>query len=241
MDQSPNFRLSRISTMWSRVLDAHDPAGEDLQTARQALASEYGPAVQRYLLGALSDEDGATELYHEFTIRFLQGDFHRAAPEKGKFRKYLKTVLINLVNDYHRSRKQDPMQFRATLPEPAAGPESLNDAHTLESCLQEELMARAWTALEAKNSTYHAVLLMRVETPDMSAREIGELLDRSVGGPMATATVRKTLERARTRFSDLLLDEVLTVVESDSVEAIQAELDELGLLPYCRSALDRRF
>ena len=195
------------------------------------MLDRYGSVVQRYLLGAVRDEETAQELFHELTIRFLRGDFRRVSPEKGRFRRYLKTVLINLVNDYRRSRDHQPLPFRSTSQDPAVMPESTEEGNSLETCLQEDLLERGWQALESANPTYYAVLRKRAEDVDLSVREIGEQIDEFPGGPMTAANVRKTLERARTQFSNLLLDEVLKIVESESVDEIRAELKELGLRP----------
>jgi hypothetical protein len=48
------------------------------------------------------------------------------------------------------------------------------------------------------------------------------------------------LARSRVKFAELLLDEVATSLERPTHEELAAELRELDLLKYCRSALDRR-
>jgi hypothetical protein len=46
----------------------------------------YHRAVHRYLLGALRDEDAAEELFQEFALRFVRGDFRWADRGRGRFR-----------------------------------------------------------------------------------------------------------------------------------------------------------
>src|SRR4051812_43279977 len=90
-------RLSNISTLWTMLLCAHDAPKDRAQSARHALLERYGRAAYRYLLGAVHDSEAAKELAQELAVRFLRGDFHRADPDRGRFRDYLKTALIHLV------------------------------------------------------------------------------------------------------------------------------------------------
>ena len=84
------------------------------------MLQRYAGAVFRYLLGAVRDADAAEELSHEFAVRLLRGDFHRATPERGRFRDYLKTALINLVNDYFRNQQQRPRSLESSALDAAA-------------------------------------------------------------------------------------------------------------------------
>ncbi len=72
-----------------------------------------------------------------------------------------------------------------------------------------------------------------------SAQVAGELGAR-LGRPLTAAGVRQTLHRARDRFADLLLDEVVHSLDRPAVTHLEDELIELGLLEYCRPALERR-
>ena len=123
--QSLDAHLSRISTLWSTFFQAHK-SGDAAVAARQALLERYSGAVYRYLLGAVRDEDTAADLAQEFALRFLRGDFHRADPQRGRFRDYLKTSLIHLVNDHHRDRQQQPAPLASDSPAPSEA-DSEND------------------------------------------------------------------------------------------------------------------
>ena len=68
----------------------------------------YCGSVYRYLLGALRNGDAAIELFQEFAMRFVRGDFHRASPTRGRFRDYVKTALINLVTDHFNRQNSKP-------------------------------------------------------------------------------------------------------------------------------------
>jgi hypothetical protein len=58
--------------------------------------------------------------------------------------------------------------------------------------------------------------------------------------PFTDAGIRKTLQRARQRFAELLFEEVASSLESRELDDVEEELIDLELLPYCRSALPRR-
>src|SRR5215218_5179677 len=98
-------RLSRIETLWPAVERAHGAPPEESAAAMWDLLRRYRGAVYRYLAGAVRDPDAADELFQEFALRFLRGDFRRADPGRGRFRDYVKSALINLVNDHHSRRR----------------------------------------------------------------------------------------------------------------------------------------
>ncbi len=231
-------RLSRITTHWTGVIQAHHGTTTSAEGARANLLQCYAGAVYRYLLGAVRDPETAEDLSQEFMVRFLRGDFRRANPERGRFRDYLKTALINLVNDHYRKLKDRPLAFEAGLPEPAA---SLNESgEDFRGIWREEVLERTWEALRDSRANYYAVLRLRVDNPEMPAREIAERLTAELGKPTSGDTVRKTLERARVKFADLLVQEVEASMDSPDHAMLKAELKELDLLPYCRSAMQRR-
>src|SRR5438876_1024348 len=95
-------RLSRISTLWSVVRQAHDGSATGVCVAQQQLLERYGGAVRRYLMAALRDHDATDELFQTFAYRFLHGDLRGANAERGRFRDFLKGVLFHLIADHHK-------------------------------------------------------------------------------------------------------------------------------------------
>jgi RNA polymerase sigma-70 factor (ECF subfamily) len=235
---SLNERLSRISTLWTVLFQAHRAEGDEAAAAQRALVQRYSGAVYRYLLGAVRDEDAAHDLAQEFALRFLRGDFRRADPERGRFRDYLKTALIHLVNDHHRARQKWPRALPPDSPEAAAAaPDSDREFLT---GWREELLERTWKTLGEENAAYHAVLLFRVENPDVPSARVAEELSPRLGKPVTAAWVRKTLQRAHDKYAELLIEEVAVSLEAAAPAALEEELRELDLLRYCQSALERR-
>jgi RNA polymerase sigma-70 factor (ECF subfamily) len=227
-------RLSKIATMWTDVFRAHGSGADTVVAARNRQMLRYSGAVYRYLLGAVRDPDAASDLCQEFAVRFLRGDFHRAAPERGRFRDYVKVALINLVNDYHRQRQAAPRGIQA---DPAAVEPAGED---FEGGWRSELLEQTWKALADANPTFHATLQLRVEEPEMPSRDMAERLTQQLGRPITAENVRKTIQRAHAKFADLLLDLVAESLVAPAPAELEEELKALDLLRYCRSALERR-
>jgi len=243
VDPSPH--LSQITTLWSKVYDAHGVDAQAANVARQQLLRRYGGAIKRYLLGALRDPETADELTQEFALRFLDGKYRGAAPERGRFRNFVKGVLAHLIADHFRRQQARPRHVpldAADVSAACADPAS-PDPLFLESWRQ-ELLARAWQALaefEANTGQpFHTALRLRVDQPDLRSPQMAEQLANRLGKPVSAAGVRQTLHRARDRFADLLLDEVVQTLGKSTEEDLQQELIELNLLTYCQPALDRR-
>jgi RNA polymerase sigma-70 factor (ECF subfamily) len=239
------LRLSRIETLWTLVRRANEGTALAATDAQAKVLDRYGGAVRRYLLGALHDPEAADDLFQEFAVRFLHGDLHGANPQRGRFRFYLKGVLSHLVADYQKRQKRQPRSLPADHPGPAVAPPATTDSdREFFAGWRAELLARAWDGLarleRRTGQPFHAVLRFRAENPRMRSPELAEHLGRQLGRGLTAAGVRQTLHRAREKFAELLLDEVRQSLDDPTDEELQDELLDLGLLDYCRAALERR-
>jgi RNA polymerase sigma-70 factor (ECF subfamily) len=236
----PRPHLSRISTPWTLVRLAHTGSEPDAATARRLLVQRYCGAVYRYLRAALADEEAALDLFQDFVLRFLRGDFRRADPAAGCFRNYLRVALRHLVTDYHRERRARPQPLPPDLVEqPPPSDEGADDETAFLRTWREELVNRAWEALGEANPTYHAVLLWHVENPDVPSPRMAEKLAARLRKRLTAAHVRVTLHRAREKFGRLLLDEVAHSLGTCTEAELVQELRELQLLKLCGPALKR--
>jgi len=234
-------RLSKIATLWTVVFRAHEGGADSAPEARNRLMLRYSGAVYRYLLGAIRDPEVAGDLCQEFALRFLRGDFRRAAPERGRFRDYVKSALINLVNDHHRAQQAKPRHLASGAGEPAAPAEvSLPSDAEFMTGWRTELLNQTWAALAEVNPVYHAALLLRIENPDMQSPEMAGRLTEALGRPITPENARKALQRGHAKFADLLLDQVAASLTDPTDAQLAEELQALDLLKYCRSALERR-
>lgn len=236
--------LSRINTLWSLVSLAHHQ-GDEVATAQQQLLERYSGAARRYLLGVLRDRDAAEDVFQEFACSFLRGELRHADPQRGRFRNYVKGVLFHLIADYHKKRQRQPRLLGPDQPEQAVSCEpGADQERAFVASWRDDLLMRTWAALEAADGVsgqhFHAVLRFRADHPELRSHEMAEQLSSILGKPLTAAGVRKTLERARDRFADLLLDEVAQALSDPTPDELEEELVDLHLLEYCRPALERR-
>jgi RNA polymerase sigma-70 factor (ECF subfamily) len=235
-------RLSDIPTLWSDVLRANESQDEG-RKARHELLERYGGAVRRYLRAALHDPEAADELFQVFAYRFLSGALRGADRTRGRFRDFVKGVLFHIVADYHNERKKQPQPLAI---DPAQSSEesmmASEDNRFLENW-RAELLARAWSGLaaqeEASGPPFYTVLRFRADHPDLRSHEMAVQLSTRLSKELTAVGVRKTLERARDKFAELLLHEVRQSLESPTPQRLEQELMDLGLYEYCRTALDQ--
>jgi RNA polymerase sigma factor (sigma-70 family) len=99
-DRFPN------QTAWTVILEAQDPASPGRRARLERLASLYWKPVRNHLrLQWNLDADDAADLTQGFFLRFLDDDFLKgAAPDRGRFRTFLKMKLRDLVIDDLRKR-----------------------------------------------------------------------------------------------------------------------------------------
>jgi len=237
-------RISRIETVWSLVRDAHEAEDSAVQRAQEALLQRYSGAIFRYLLGVLRDSNAADEVFQEFALKFVRGAFRNADPERGRFRDFVKKALWNLINDHRNKQRRQPagIEAESMLVSPESEEVAPSDREFIDRW-REEILQRTWTALAEEEKTgkqpYFAVLRFRAAHPQMPSGKMAEALSAELGKPMTDSGVRQVLHRAREKFADLLIAEVRQSLVSTDPDALRDELSELGLLPYCQSAISK--
>src|SRR5205807_145791 len=98
-------RLEEMSTWWTVLFDAHGDSADAARAAQERLLDRYGPPVRRYLLAAVKDPHAADDLFGDFALRLVRGDFRQARPEVGRFRRLLKVALYRMVIDHQRRQR----------------------------------------------------------------------------------------------------------------------------------------
>jgi RNA polymerase sigma factor (sigma-70 family) len=235
--------LSRIQTLWSKLLNP-DAAGDE-DGRQQQLLLRYYRAAFRYLLGIVRDAGVAEELAQDFAVRFMRGDFRNVDRQRGRFRDFLKTVLRNLCRDHWR-KQQKAKEVQAGVDdaiEPPAPPEESSDA-AFEDSWREELLAKTWEALavleQDSGKPFFTALCLKVQEPKMRSPELAAQLSKSLNRKFSADNLRQTLHRAREAFGNLLLREVELTLETDDPDRLAEEIADLQLLDYCRAALEER-
>lgn len=239
---APNDRLSAVTTCWQQIQAAIDAANlPEGRLALWQLLERYGGAVERYLLGAVRNEEVAQELAQEFAVAFLKGAFKGADPNRGRFRDFVKGIIQHLIANHYRKGKKFPGHLPTALPEPAEnGASQFEDDQTFIACWREELLGRTWQALlafeERTGQPYHAVLKHKADHPDQASEQMAEAMSRQFHKAVKAPAVRKALQRAREKFADLLLDDLSTSLRGPDPEVLIQELIDLRLYEYCRPA-----
>src|SRR5262245_27419087 len=107
-DNPTPSRLDRISTSWTLLAQARDGDRDAASAAKRVLVERYGGAVRRYLGALLRDDDAADDLTQEFGLALIEGKLVNADPGRGRFRDYVKAVVLHLVSRYRKQQKRLP-------------------------------------------------------------------------------------------------------------------------------------
>jgi len=233
-------RLTEIPTEWTLIRTAHTPMPEgspvspEVAGAMEQLIGRYHDAVDRYLRLKIRDENLADEVKQEFWTKLLTHKLAGADPSKGRFRDYLRTVLHRLIIDHFRTRKVQQLP-PGDLIDP-----SRND-DDFDHVWRELVIKRVWSRLETYEITtvrnrYATVLHMRVAEPDAPIEDLAVRLGETLNARVSPEAFRKTLQRARAKFLELLIQELKGTIHPAEPEDIEAEIFDLGL-----GALYRRY
>jgi DNA-directed RNA polymerase specialized sigma24 family protein len=235
--------LSQISTSWTVLFRAHREPGDDAAEARAAIIERDGKAIYRYLLGATRDRDRADELFQEFALKLVRGDFRNADPRRGRFREFMKTSLYHLIVDDQKRRR--PLPLTTDMAAPVVPPSPSLEDEVFLKIWREELLHGTWTALEHQERRdgrpLFTVLPFHTDCPELNSQQAAQALTERLGRPLSAEWVRKWIHRARKQFATYLCDEVARSLGDATTDQIEQELQTLGWLDNCRDSLhDRR-
>lgn len=219
-------RLSELETSWTRIQTAHTQSPEGA-TAMRELISRYHDAVEHYLRLKLKDPHLADEVMQDFWTKVMEHKLANADRTKGRFRDYLRTVLHRLIIDQFRGRK-----LQALPPGDLLDPSEPDQDY--DHVWREAVLKRARTRLETyeavtPNNRYASVLNLRVERPDAPIEEIAADLSKRLGQAVSCEAFRKTLQRARAKFLELLIEELRATIHPCTDDDVEAEMQDLGL------------
>ena len=203
-----NDHLSRIQTLWSKLMGPSDGADQN-EIRQQTLLLRYYRAAFRYLLGVVRDPGIAEDLAQEFAVNFMRGDYRNVDRQRGRFRDFLKAVLRNLARDHWRKQERSlEIQQRAdsNADEPAAPADEPGGAE-FDANWREELLAKTWESLARRlEQAFWKALLhgpapskFRNRNPRTSEPGGATRAKRSTR-PSAAEGLRQILHRAREAF-----------------------------------------
>jgi RNA polymerase sigma-70 factor (ECF subfamily) len=228
--------LTNLETSWTTIRTAHI-AGPEGQAAMGELIGRYHDAVLRYLRLKLRDTNLADEVFQEFWTKLLTHKLAGADCNKGRFRDYLRTVLQRLIIDHFRTRK-----LQALPPGDLLDPNQ-HDAD-YDRVWREAILKRALTRLETyelktPKNRYATVLALRRDNQGKSIEEIASKLSEQIGSKITPESFRKTLQRARGKYFELLIQELRDTIHPATDEDIEEEIKSLGLGQFYRRYLSQ--
>src|SRR5262245_29261809 len=149
MNSEQTDRLSQISTMWTQLARTQGQVEDPDRKALAELVDRYHPAAYSYLLTRTGREDEAADLFQEFALKLLRGEFRRADPSRGRFRDYLKVTLANLIRRQAGRTAREARQGGDELPDVADTdtPGHESDEVFL-AAWRKALLDRAWEGLQ---------------------------------------------------------------------------------------------
>jgi RNA polymerase sigma factor (sigma-70 family) len=239
-DDHESDRISRISTQWTLLQQAHQSdATDDAIAARSAVVQRYIGPIYRYLQKVMLDPASAEDVAHDVVLKLMQGQLAGASPDRGRFRDYLKTILLNSARAWHRRSHREMAESEgwSQLAEEA-------EADAFDHCVRDEVMQAAWKSLEdierQTQQPFASVLRWRTTVASTSSPELCALLRSVTGREYSEGNARKVLQRARDQYALLVVEQVrgLLPAANQTREDIEAELTALGLHGTCRSALN---
>ncbi len=256
MERNSQSRLNQIDTRWTLVARAH--AEGATAAARHELLDRYSGAAFRYMLAITGSQDAAEDLFQEFALRLIRGDCFRAEQRKGRFRDYLKSLLINLVRDLQRCQCSSPLpladwqattssgdsQQRFPVKTHRQGDHVLDrepeaDDGLFVECWRSELLDRSWAAMKSQKPNLYALLRIQVEYSDATAAHKTQLLSQQLGRSISDNHFRVLLHRARGLFAKLLCSEISHSLGHPSEQELRNELKRLRLYRYCLTTAGR--
>ena len=218
--------LTELETSWTTIRTAHTP-GPEGQAAMADLIGRYHDAVLRYLRLKLHDTNLADEVFQEFWTKLLTHKLAGADGNKGRFRDYLRTVLHRLIIDHFRGRKLQSLP-PGDLVDPSE-PDADYDRVWREAILKRALTRLETYELKTPKNRYATVLALRRDHQDKSIDEIAALLSEQSRSRISPESFRKTLQRARGKYFELLVQELRETIHPATDEDIKDEIHALGL------------
>jgi len=214
------------TTIWATITTAHTD-GPEGQRAMHELVSRYHDAVERYIRLKIRDRHLADEVIQEFWHKVLTHKLSGADQTKGRFRDYVRTVLHRLVIDHFRSRKLQSLPPGELL-DPSR-PDADYDRVWRDVVIKRVLARLETFEIQTPKNRYSTVLNLRLKNPEASIEDLTERLAQQLGREVTPEAFRKTLQRARAKFLELLILELKETIHPATPEDVEAEIYDLGL------------
>ena len=230
-----------VTTHWSVVLAAKDKSSPDSAAALEALCRAYWYPLYAFVRRQGHAACDAQDLTQEFFARLLAKDYlAAAAPEKGRFRTFLRVALKRfLANEWDRARRLKRGGGQAPLPLDTAMGEERYQAERGDGLPPDRLYERRWamTLLEQTLGRLRAEHLAAGKTAEFERLKGVLMAERGTidYGALAAAlglsegAARVAVHRLRKRFRQLFRAAVADTVSGPG--EVESELRYLvGIL-----------
>ena len=208
------------TTHWSVVLAAGDSASPKASAALEKLCRAYWYPLYAFIRRRGHAEHDAQDLTQGFLTRLLQRRAFRAvAPDRGRFRSFLLSSLNNFLKDHHdweQAQKRGGGKITISFDAQEAEQRYLLEPVHLES--PEKLFERRWalqlldTALARLEQEFTASgkrnLFEQLRGSIVDGGLDGTLGDVAVRMGMSEEAVKKSVQRLRQRYQEVIREEI---------------------------------
>ena len=235
---SPESRFEAIPTDKELLARAGAESVNTANQARGVLALRYRKAIRAYLGRLLQNDADADEAAQDVIVKILKGNFGGVDLARGRFRNYLKVAVRNTAFAFLRRRGKVASGADVTLlaaDDAAVAMFEQNWARDFGVFLLDQ----AWEGLRVyeaahPGNVFGTVLQLVLDHPEDSSEQIAVRLAAATGRPFQAANVRQQLHRARSKFAELIVEEVRRTLDDATPERVAEELVESGLQVYVR-------
>jgi len=212
------------TTRWTLVLDAGKTSTAESRPALESLCRAYWAPLHAYVCRTGRNHDDAQDITQAFFAHLLGQNLPgRANPQIGRFRTFLMGALRNFMRTLHRDATRqkrggihtgehlDIDELADSLPDPSKDtPATAYDrqwAQTLVTIALDELARQqSDSGNQSRFALLRPLLLDSTDSAEVHARLINE-------HGMTIASIRTTLSRLRSRFRDIVRQEVARLVD----------------------------
>jgi RNA polymerase sigma-70 factor (ECF subfamily) len=172
----PDWPATRV-TLLDRLRDPQD------REAWSEFVGLYGPLIFHFARRRLPQDEDAADVMQEVLGAVMRGSYQRPC---GRFQKWLVTVLLNQIRDFHAARlRRGEVSGGATLSERLQEEPSGGEEEEWDRDRERHLFRAAAERVRARTSPTHWDAFVRAALQDQSGQEVARALNLSVANVYA--------------------------------------------------------
>ncbi len=167
----PQWPATRV-TLLERLRDPQD------QAAWAEFVDLYGPLLFNFARRRVPQDEDAADIMQEVLRAVLRGSYQRP---HGRFQKWLVTILLNQIRDFHAARERRcEVSGGTAVQERLLEEPSRDDEDEWDQERQRHLFRVAAERVRARTSPLHWDVFERTALHNQSGQEVGRALDLSL-------------------------------------------------------------